>query len=90
MSVNVFLTRLEESGSAACEIHTQVFVEMCHNTTSLCVGMFARHIQSELRRVEASVTGVIAQEWRWRRRVCGRGNACVFLGRVGRGVICER
>ena len=35
---------------------------MCHNTTSLCVGMFACHIQSELRRVEASVTGVCAQE----------------------------
>lgn len=37
-------------------------MEMCHNTTSLCVGMFACHIQSELRRVEASVTGVGAQE----------------------------
>lgn len=62
MSVNVVLTRLEESGSAACEIHMQVFVEMCHNTRSLCVCMFACHIQSELGRVDVSVTGVGAQE----------------------------
>ena len=62
MSVNVFLTRLKESGSAARRIHMQVFVGMCHNRTSLCVCMFACHIQSELRGVEVSVTGVRAQE----------------------------
>lgn len=62
MSVRVFLTRLEESGSVSCEIHMQVLVEICHNRTSLCVCVFACHIQSELRRVEVSVTGVRAQE----------------------------
>lgn len=66
MSVNVFLTRREVSGTTACEIHAlfffRFFVEMCHNTTGLCVCMFACHVQSELKRVEASVTCVRAQE----------------------------
>ncbi len=92
MSVNVFLTRLEESESAACEIHMQVFVGMCHNKTILCACMFACHIQSELRRVEVSMTGVGAQE-----RVVSlcvqqqvAEEMCVgFLGRVGRGVIYQ-
>lgn len=92
MSVNVVLTRLEESGSAALQNSHAVFffvVEMCHNTTSLCACMFACHIQSELRRVEVSVTGVGAHE-----RVAsfgcaaagGRGNMCMcafFGGRAG-------
>lgn len=99
MSVNVVLTRLEESGSAALQNSHAVFffvVEMCHNTTSLCACMFACHIQSELRRVEVSVTGVGAHE-----RVAsfgcaaagGRGNMCMcafFGGRAGRGVIYQR
>lgn len=36
----------------------QVFVGSCHNRSSSCVCMFACHMQSELRRVEVSVTGV--------------------------------
>lgn len=62
MSVNVFLTRLEESGCAAWKIHMRVFAEMCHNKSSLCVCVFACHMQSELSKVEVSMTRVGVQE----------------------------
>ena len=62
---------------------------MSQHNCSLCVCMFACHTQSELRRVEVSVTGVGAQE-----RVASLGVqqqvaeevcvcVCSFWGRAG-------
>lgn len=102
MSVNVFLTRLEESGAAPRELPVLFF--LCGNVTTLPARVSAcsaRHVQRELRRVEASVTGVRARE---RVAAAAAAVACmcaaaggggktrtrVLRGRAGRFVIKRR
>lgn len=98
-SVNVFLTRLEESGAAPRELPVLFF--FCGNVTTLPARVSAcsaRHVQRELRRVEVSVTGVRARERVAAAAACmcaaagGGGKTCtrVLQGRAGRFVIKRR